>query len=68
MTDIIKKTEAFVFNLFKEELPNTFLYHNFTHTKRVLKSTNEIIQNSDISTEDATILQLAALLHDTGYT
>jgi len=68
MTDIIKKTEEFVFNLFKEELPNTFLYHNFTHTKRVLKSTNEIIQNSDISTEDATILQLAALLHDTGYT
>ncbi|TXE09174.1 HD domain-containing protein [Gelidibacter salicanalis] len=68
MTDIIKKTEEFVFNLFKEELPNTFLYHNFTHTKRVLKSTNEIIQNSDISTEEATILQLAALLHDTGYT
>ncbi|MBJ7882163.1 Pycsar system effector family protein [Gelidibacter salicanalis] len=68
MTDIIKNTEDFVFNLFKEELPNTFLYHNFTHTKRVLKSTKEIIQNLDITTEQSTILQLAALLHDTGYT
>lgn len=68
MADIIKKTEEFVFNLFKNELPNTFLYHNFTHTKRVLKSTNEIIEHSDISSDDATVLQLAALLHDTGYT
>ncbi|WP_163514239.1 Pycsar system effector family protein [Gelidibacter japonicus] len=68
MADIIVKTEDFVFNLFKENLPNTFLYHNFTHTKRVLRSANEIITNSDISAEDSLILQLAALLHDTGYT
>ena len=68
MADIIVKTEDFVFNLFKEELPNTFLYHNFTHTKRVLRSVNEIIANSDVSPDDAIILQLSALLHDTGYT
>lgn len=68
MADIIEKTEDFVFNLFKEELPNTFLYHNFTHTKRVLRSVNEIVENSNLSPEDATILKLAALLHDTGYT
>ncbi len=68
MADIIKKTEDFVFNLFKEDLPNTFLYHNFTHTQRVLRSVKEIAENSDISTENSTVLQLAALLHDTGYT
>lgn len=68
MADIIAKTEDFVFNLFKENLPSTFLYHNFTHTKRVLKSVNEIIANSIVSPEDTIILQLAALLHDTGYT
>lgn len=67
MSDIITKTENFVFNLFKENLPNTFLYHNFTHTKRVLRSVNEIIENSDINAEDSEILQLSALLHDTGY-
>lgn len=68
MEDIIEKTEHFVFNLFKEELPTTFLYHNFTHTQRVLRSVNEIIEHTDLSEEKKTILKLAALLHDTGYT
>lgn len=68
MADIIKKTEDFVFNLFKKDLPNTFLYHNFTHTQRVIRSVKEIVDNSDISAENSTVLQLAALLHDTGYT
>lgn len=67
MSDIIKATDNFVLNLFKEKLPNTFTYHNYTHSKRVYKSINEIIENSEISVKDATILQLAALLHDTGY-
>ncbi|RXJ49894.1 Pycsar system effector family protein [Gelidibacter gilvus] len=67
MADIITKTENFVFNLFKEDLPNTFLYHNFTHTKRVLRSVNEILDNSEVTADDSKILQLAALLHDTGY-
>lgn len=67
MSDIIEKTDKFVFDLFKKELPNTFIYHNYTHTKRVLKSAREIIDNSEISENDAEIVQLAALLHDTGY-
>src|SRR5690606_40326739 len=53
--------------LYKKSLPNTFVYHNYTHTKRVLKSAKEIIANSKISEKDAEIVQLAALLHDTGY-
>ena len=68
MSDLIKKTEEFVFDLFKTELPNDFIYHNFTHTKRVLKSANEIMENVELSDEDKEIVQLAALLHDTGYT
>lgn len=68
MENIIEKTEDFVFNLFKEDLPTTFLYHNYTHTQRVLRSVNEIIDHSDVSPDDAKILKLAALLHDTGYT
>lgn len=68
MSELIEKTDKFVFDLFKEKLPNTFLYHNYTHTKRVLKSVNEIVKNSEISESDADIVRLAALLHDTGYT
>ncbi|HLT34483.1 MAG TPA: Pycsar system effector family protein [Aquaticitalea sp.] len=67
MSDIIEKADKFVFDLYKKSLPNTFVYHNYTHTKRVLKSAKEIIANSKISEKDAEIVQLAALLHDTGY-
>ncbi len=68
MSKLIEKAEKFVFDLFKNELDNSYLYHNHTHTERVLRSLREIIENTDISKEDAEILELAALLHDTGYT
>jgi HD superfamily phosphodiesterase len=65
---LIEDTQEFVFNLLKEELPNTFIYHNYTHTERVLKSTRELIENSDVTKKEAEILELTALLHDVGYT
>ena len=67
MSDIIKETDEFILELFKNELSPTFLNHNYTHSKRVYKSINEIIEDSQINVKDATILRLAALLHDTGY-
>lgn len=67
MTDIVSVTDDYILHLFKEQLPNTFVYHNYTHSKRVYKSINEIIEDSQIDVKDATILRLAALLHDTGY-
>ncbi|MFD1160922.1 Pycsar system effector family protein [Hwangdonia seohaensis] len=68
MSKLIKNAEDFVFNLFKNELDQSFIYHNYTHTERVLRSTREIIKNTDVSKKDAETLELAALLHDTGYT
>lgn len=65
--DLIEKTEAFVFDLFKKELPQTFLYHNWIHTKRVFKSLNEIIEHTNLTVSEIQILRLSALLHDTGY-
>ncbi|WP_047550645.1 Pycsar system effector family protein [Psychroserpens sp. Hel_I_66] len=67
-TDLVKKTEEFVFNLLNKDLDNVFLYHNHKHTERVLKSTREIIENTDLTNDEAEILEIAALLHDTGYT
>ena len=67
-SDLIKKTKDFVFELFKEELDPSFLYHNFKHTERVHKSTKEIIENSEVTEKEGLILELSALLHDTGYT
>ncbi|QIE58252.1 HD domain-containing protein [Rasiella rasia] len=67
MTDLINAADNFLLQLFKEKLPNTFTYHNYTHSKRVFKSVNEIIEGSEVSAAEATILRLSALLHDTGY-
>ncbi|PKQ43817.1 Pycsar system effector family protein [Confluentibacter flavum] len=67
MPDILKKTQEFVFNLFKEKLPSTFLYHNYTHTECVCNGVDEIIENTNLNEEDRLALKLAALLHDTGY-
>ncbi|WP_416441093.1 Pycsar system effector family protein [Leeuwenhoekiella sp. A16] len=66
--EIITKTDQFVLKLFKEKLPNSFLYHNYNHTVRVVKSTKEIIENSQINVKQEEALLLAAWLHDIGYT
>ena len=67
METLVEKTDNFVSNLFTKKLPETCIYHNYTHTKRVFKSTKEIIDNTNISEEDTQALLLTALLHDTGY-
>ncbi len=67
MSDIVQKTDDYILNLFKDELPSSFLYHNYTHTKRVFKSVNEIIEDIELKDDQVLILKLAALLHDAGY-
>lgn len=68
MNNLIEKADKFVEELFKEKLPNTFIYHNYQHTLRVVKSTKELIDNSQINVKEEEALILAAWLHDTGYT
>ena len=65
---LVNKAESFVFDLLNKELPGTFIYHNYTHTKRVWKSTKEIIEAMELNDKEAEILELSALLHDVGYT
>lgn len=67
MSKLVENAEKFVFDLFKNKLDQSFLYHNHTHTERVLRSTREIIDNTEVSESDAEVLELAALFHDTGY-
>ena len=68
MSNIIEVADRFVLELFKEKLPNTFIYHNYNHTQRVVKSTKELIANSEINVKEGELLMLAAWFHDTGYT
>lgn len=68
MTPLVEKANKYVEQLLLEELPGNSLYHNLTHTKRVFKSTKELVDNSSISEEDKEVLLLATLFHDTGFT
>jgi len=63
----ISNADQFVLELFKEKLPNSYLYHNYNHTARVVKSTKEIVENSQINVKQKEALILAAWMHDTGY-
>lgn len=67
MSQLVDETFGFVKELFASSLPSTCLYHNLTHTKRVLKSTKEIIDHSNLKDDEKVVLKLTALLHDTGY-
>ncbi|SHF89857.1 Predicted metal-dependent phosphohydrolase, HD superfamily [Salegentibacter echinorum] len=68
MNNLIEKADEFVLKLFKEKLPNTYIYHNLKHTQRVVKSTKELIDKSQINVKQEEALILAAWFHDTGYT
>lgn len=68
MNTLIEAADQFVLKLFKDKLPSTFLYHNYGHTRRVVKSTKELIGNSEINIAQGELLILAAWFHDTGYT
>ena len=68
MTALVDKAHDHITQLFLEELPTTCLYHNLVHTKRVLKSTKEILAETPLTDEQKEIIHIAVLFHDTGYT
>lgn len=53
--------------LLTQELDERFLYHNMSHTLRVVQSTKDLIDHYALSKEHSEALLLAAWLHDTGY-
>ena len=68
MNSLIQNTHQYVTQLLEEKLAPEIVYHNLLHTKRVFKSTKEILEHTSLSDKDTEALQLAALLHDIGYT
>ena len=67
MKSIIENAEKYVFELFKKELSNKFLYHNYLHTQRVVKSAKEIIKHTVLTDKEKEIVLLSAWFHDVGY-
>ncbi len=67
MKSLIFETEKYVSELLQTGLPQTFLYHSFSHTKNVVNSVIEICEGEQLNETDSQLVTLAAWLHDVGY-
>ena len=67
MQNVLIEVEKYVSKLLRHDLPQTFFYHNFSHTQRVVRSAQEICEGENISEKEKQLVLLAAWLHDTGY-
>ncbi len=68
MSNIINEVEKFVYNLLSEKLHANYVYHNLSHTQRVVEKTIEISEDSNIKGDDLENLTIAAWFHDVGFT
>ncbi|MDG1728999.1 MAG: DUF5706 domain-containing protein [Algibacter sp.] len=68
MNTIVEATEKFVISYLNENLDTSFVYHNLTHTQRVVENAKKLAELSNLSEDQKQLLITAAWLHDTGYT
>src|SRR5690606_38840103 len=64
---LVQKAEKFVFYLFRDKVSDAHIYHNFQHTSRVFLAVKILVENLQVSDNDAEILYLTSWFHDTGY-
>lgn len=65
---IVSKTEEFVTALLNEKLSKHHKYHNLAHTLAVRDAALQLADAQALPTEEREVLELASLLHDTGFT
>lgn len=64
---LLKHAKEYVFQLFKDRLSDSFLYHNFNHTLSVVDAVVTISEAELVPDQERELLLLAAWFHDTGY-
>ena len=67
MNQLLIKVEKHVSSLLRSELSNIFIYHNLSHTQRVVKFCKDVVAVENISKFDAENLIISAWFHDIGY-
>ena len=65
--NIVELTEAYVLKIFEHELPPNLHYHDLAHTMSVRETALTLSEHYNIGEEQMEIMELATLLHDTGY-
>lgn len=65
---LVSKVQAYCKELFTEKLSESFVYHNYQHTERVVDAARIIGRESELSDEELELITIAAWFHDVGYT
>tara|TARA_R110002073_G_scaffold57778_4_gene146761 strand:+ start:181074 stop:182267 length:1194 start_codon:yes stop_codon:yes gene_type:complete len=65
---ILQKVEDYAVTQLTENLPKNFIYHNINHTRKVVRYVQELVEGEKVDAKDAQIVEIAAWLHDVGYT
>jgi predicted metal-dependent HD superfamily phosphohydrolase len=68
MSTIIAKAEQYVTHYLNENLDSSFVYHNISHTQRVVGKLNELLEEIELGEKEKDELLIAAWFHDTGFT
>jgi predicted metal-dependent HD superfamily phosphohydrolase len=64
---ILSDAKAFVKQQFKENLPETIVYHGYRHTLDVVQHARDIAAYENLDKNLLPVLEIAAWFHDTGY-
>ncbi len=67
MQELLIEVEKYVSELLRHQLPETFFYHNLSHTQRVVRNAKKIGEAEGISEKEKNIVEIALWLHDVGY-
>lgn len=65
--NIYKKVENFVTELYEKNQTDSLVFHNLSHTEKVVERAKEIGQQYQLSEKDQFILYSAAWFHDAGH-
>src|SRR5690606_26826231 len=68
VADLPTEASAFVYDLLKERLPESILFHNYRFTVDVANSARKIGEKAGLSAEDLQLVTIAAWFHNTGFT
>lgn len=68
MDKLIVEAEKYATTLLTEALDASFIYHNLTHTLRVVEKAKELAEQCSLTDLEKNILTIATWFHDTGYT
>ena len=68
MESIVKEAQTYVIEYLNNHLDSKFVYHNLSHTQRVVSKVEELTEEITISDTEKQQLLIAAWFHDTGFT